>query len=89
MTQDKLPLKPMPSPPITPAYLGINILAARTAKGMTQLALAHAIGWQGEDAGAQIAKYESGNREPKLRTLISIAEALGVPVEALLTPPIK
>src|SRR5688572_22698225 len=32
--------------------LGENIKTARTKKGMTQLALAHAIGYTGDDAGA-------------------------------------
>lgn len=51
---------------------------------MTQLALAHAIGWKGPDAGAQIARYEAGVNEPRLSTLQRLAEALGVTVGALL-----
>lgn len=68
----------------TPNNLGANIAAARRLKPMTQLALAHALGWNGDDAGAQISKFESGAVVPKLDTLLNIAKVLGVEVGSLL-----
>lgn len=64
--------------------LGENIKHARTAKGLTQLTLAHAIGYTGDDAGAYISRVEAGLQEPRLETLSRIAEALGVAVCSLL-----
>lgn len=72
----------MPAIPVN-NYIGENIIAARTNKGITQLALAHAIGWTGPDAGAQICRYEAGENEPRLSTLLRIADALGVTIDAL------
>lgn len=80
----------MPAPPATSNYIGDNIIAARHAynsgEGMTQLALAHAIGWNGDDAGAQIARYEGGKVSPTVGVLQRIATALGVGIDALLLP---
>lgn len=76
-------------PASTSNYIGENITAARTAKGMTQLALAHAVGWVGPDAGAHISRYESGANEPRLSTLQRLAEALGVAIDVLLLPSTK
>lgn len=70
----------------TNAHVGANIRAARENKEMTQLALAHAIGWTGADAGAQICRFESGRKEPRISTLTRIANALGVTLESLLKP---
>jgi len=67
-----------------PRSIGDIIRDAREAKPMTQLALAHAIGWVGADAGAQISRFESGQREPRISTLVKIAGALGVPLETLI-----
>lgn len=64
--------------------IGENILAARSEAGITQLALAHAIGYNGADAGAYISRVESGAQEPRLDTLSRIAEALGVTTCSLL-----
>lgn len=64
--------------------LGDNIKSARTAKALTQLALAHAIGYTGDDAGAYISRVESGQQAPRLDTLQRIADALGVAVCSLL-----
>ncbi len=64
--------------------IGTNIRNAREAKEMTQLALAHAIGWKGPDAGAQISRFESGTVQPMIGTLQTIAKALGVGVDVLL-----
>lgn len=69
----------------SPNTIGANIRAAREAKEMSQLTLAHTAGWTGEDAGSQISLYESGQREPRLSTLSKIAEALGTTIAKLLT----
>jgi transcriptional regulator with XRE-family HTH domain len=65
--------------------LGQNIKTARNSKGMTQLALAHAIGYAGDDAGAYISRVESDTQAPRIDTLLRIAEALGVGMCSLLT----
>lgn len=64
--------------------LGQNIKRARKAKGITQLALAHAIGYTGDDAGAYISRVESNGQAPRIDTLQRIAEALSVAVCSLL-----
>lgn len=64
--------------------LGMKIQDARKRKNMTQLALAHAIGYTGDDAGAYISRVESNTQAPRLDTLQRIAEALGVTVCSLL-----
>lgn len=64
--------------------LGLNIQTARKRKGITQLALAHAIGYTGSDAGAYISRVESDSQAPRIDTLQRIAEALGVAVCSLL-----
>lgn len=69
--------------------IGQNIRQAREARGITQLALAHLIGWQGEDAGAHISRYESGQKEPRISTLEKIARSLAVTLESLLAKPAK
>jgi len=66
-----------------PNTLGVNIRNAREARQVTQLALAHLIGWTGADAGAQISRFENGTREPRFSTLQRIADALGVSLDAL------
>lgn len=72
---------------VTPASstLGQNIRKARTKAGMTQLALAHAIGYTGDDAGAYISRVESDTQAPRIDTLLRIAEALQVTMCSLLT----
>lgn len=61
-----------------------NIKDARERKGLTQLALAHLLGYRGEDAGAYICRLECGHIEPRLRTLQRIAAALKTTVGDLL-----
>jgi transcriptional regulator with XRE-family HTH domain len=68
----------------TPSPIGLNIKEARERKDLTQLELAHKIGYQGDDAGAYISRLESGHQEPRLKTLQKIADALGMGVEKLL-----
>lgn len=76
------PRKRISAERLTP--LGENIRLARSARGITQLALAHAIGYAGDDAGAYISRVESGHQAPRIDTLERIANALGVTVCALL-----
>lgn len=78
-TRDKRTRKEVPQ-----HSLGQNIKRARTSKGITQLALAHAIGYQGDDAGAYISRVESDTQAPRIDTLLRIAEALGVTMCSLL-----
>jgi transcriptional regulator with XRE-family HTH domain len=73
-----------PSRKAVQATLGQNIKHARTAKGMTQLVLAHAIGYTGDDAGAYISRVESDTQAPRIDTLLRIAEALQVTMCSLL-----
>ena len=72
-------------PKTKPGDLGSNIKRARTAANLTQLALAHQIGYQGDDAGAYISRVESNHQAPRIDTLQRIADALGVPVCSLLS----
>lgn len=64
--------------------IGPNIKRARLAATLTQLALAHAIGLNGDDAGAYISRIESGASEPRLETLTRIAQALKVTIDDIL-----
>jgi len=64
--------------------IGENIKTLRERKGLTQLALAHLIGYKGEDAGAYICRLEAGQQEPRVKTLQRIALALGTTVGKLL-----
>lgn len=70
------------SPP--PNYIGANIKRAREAKKLTQLELGHLMGWSGDDAGAQISRFESGQKQPRITTLQRIAESLAVEIATLL-----
>lgn len=70
-------------PQLLPSPIAHNIKTAREAKGLTQLALAHKIGYRGDDAGAYICRLEGGTQEPRLATLRRIAHALGVEVSSL------
>ena len=76
--------RPKTKPPAKES-LGENIKRARTAANLTQLALAHQIGYQGDDAGAYISRVESNHQAPRIDTLQRIADALGVPVCSLLS----
>jgi len=67
-----------------PNIIGDNIREAREALNLTQLALAHRIGYRGEDAGAHICRLEAGQHEPRVKTLHRLAKALKTSVSALL-----
>lgn len=69
---------------ITP-LLGTNLRKAREAKLMTQLALAHAIGYKGSRAGSYISRAEAGIGTPRLSKLVEIAAVLGITIEKLVS----
>ncbi len=66
--------------------IGDNIRAAREKLDLTQLALAHKIGYVGDDAGAHICRLETGLHEPRVKTLRRLALALKTNVNDLLKP---
>lgn len=75
-------------PTKTPLPIGPNIRSIRELRGMTQKALAQAIGINGEESGsAMISRIESGVHSPTLSTLERIAEALEVSPTWLLAQP--
>ena len=53
---------------------------ARLAKGITQAQLAEAVG----TTQGQIARWETGARNPKVPALAKLAQALGVTIEQLI-----
>jgi len=55
------------------------IKAARKAAGLTQKELGERMGV----SDASIAQYESGQRNPKIDTIVRISEALNVPIDQL------
>lgn len=65
---------------ITVIYLGSRIRQARDRAGLTQEQLAERIGV----SRTAIARYESGEIEPKLHNLAAIAETLNVSTDELL-----
>jgi transcriptional regulator with XRE-family HTH domain len=70
-------------------FIGKRIKEARTAKGMTQIELAHAIGLTGDQAGACVCRWEYGEQEPRWDNLARIAGALDVTMVSLLPPQSK
>lgn len=71
-------------PTLTKNKTGTLIKAARAKAGLTQLALAHALGFSGPDAGSYISRLEAGQLEPRLRTLRRLAKALKLTINELL-----
>lgn len=71
----------------TTRTLGSNIRRIREEAEISQLALAHKMGWRGSNAGAQISRFENGSKEPRFSTLERIAKALGVSVGVLTKQP--
>jgi transcriptional regulator with XRE-family HTH domain len=59
--------------------IGRNLIGCRTAAGMTQLQLSLEAGV----TTSQISKIENGHANPETETLVRLAEALGVPLAAL------
>lgn len=66
----------------TPQPLGTRIRNARRIVAMSQHQLAQAVGV----ARTTVTMWESGRREPSLRNLRHIGDALRIPLEALVAP---
>lgn len=64
---------------MTIGFFGERLKRLRTQAGMTQEELAQKCGIQKQS----ISRYEKSEREPNIRTAKKIADALGVPLEAL------
>lgn len=60
--------------------LGARIRAARLQAGMTQAALARAIG----TTERNIVRWETSKNQPRTQSLVAIARATGVDLEELL-----
>ncbi|MBC8084861.1 MAG: helix-turn-helix transcriptional regulator, partial [Hymenobacter sp.] len=63
------------------SYVGKNIRKIRTVKKLSQAAFAELFGLARPSVGA----YEEGRSEPKMETLIQIAQHFGLSVDLLLT----
>ena len=61
--------------------MGERIAQLRRSKGLSQAKLAQALGL----STSTIAMYEQGRREPSASTIITLADALGVTIDYLLT----
>lgn len=70
----------------TPIPIGQNIRRIREMRGLTQLQLAHKMGWTGQDAGSTISQYENNLKTPWVETLEKMAEALEVQMGQFLLP---
>lgn len=75
-------------------HITINQVAAwnmgwfRRAAGLSQAALGERLGWSDKNVSAAERSFESGRvREFDAQTLAGLAQALGVPLLALLLPP--
>jgi transcriptional regulator with XRE-family HTH domain len=77
-------MPPIPLPKIRLSRLARNLRRARRKARLTQLALAHASGYKGRDAGAHICRIESGRQTPQVKTLVRISKALGLSLTELL-----
>lgn len=64
----------------TPRQMGITLRRMRTAKGMSQAALAERAGLSRE----YVNKIEAGRYDPPLSTINALAKALGVKAGRLL-----
>jgi transcriptional regulator with XRE-family HTH domain len=56
------------------AQFGTNLRRARTQSGLSQMELAGRAGL----SVSQIYRLETGRRDPRLRTIISLGRALGI-----------
>lgn len=62
------------------ARFAANLKAARKRKGVSQLDLGYACGVH----PSVIARIETSNREPRLGTIVKLAQGLGVPAADLM-----
>ena len=67
---------------LNPVWLGRNLKALRTCKGLSQTAMADAIGL----ARSSYAQYELGRRLPDTQILCNISCKFGLSFEALFEP---
>ena len=66
----------MPAKPATPqAKFAANVERLREARGMTQ----EQLGWAAGMHQTVVARVESGERQPTLRTIFKLAAGLDVP----------
>jgi len=63
--------------------LGTRIARYRKSRDLSQAELAKACGWASQ---SRIGNYEKGTREPSLDDLKRLADALGIPLAALIEP---
>jgi transcriptional regulator with XRE-family HTH domain len=63
--------------------LAANLRRLRKSRTWSQETLAHYAGLH----ATEVRRLERGMREPRISTIIHVAEALEVPVEELLAPP--
>jgi len=73
----------MDTPRNAGAHLARNLVSLRHARRVTQQALAKAAGVP----RSTVANLESGEGNPSLTVLVKIANALGAPIDELLSPP--
>ena len=69
--------------------LGDRIRYFRKWRGLTQQELGEAVGFSRGSADVRIGQYESNAKKPREETLLALADALGVNVDALLAPDIS
>ena len=69
--------------------LGDRIRYFRKWRGLTQQELGEAVGFSKGSADVRIGQYESNAKKPREETLLALADALGVNVDALLAPDIS
>lgn len=69
--------------------LGDRIRYFRKWRGLTQQELGEAVGFSKGSADVRIGQYESNAKKPREETLLALANALGVNVDALLAPDIS
>jgi DNA-binding XRE family transcriptional regulator len=65
-----------------PTYLSFKLKQLRQAAGLTQEELARKVGVN----RVSLARFESGARSPSWATVLDLADALGVTVEAFVEP---
>jgi transcriptional regulator with XRE-family HTH domain len=72
------------SPSYKPTRLGEKILDIRRRLGLSQNGLIRHLGLSDELFQGDVSAFELGNRVPDLRTLLLLAQAAGVYVDALI-----